>query len=114
VSGFLTTPLSQQEAFACQLLTQQRPWTSQLGRARWLHRDIEDLFAPHDLLHRRRGEPIELEKAEAVLGAIGLRALVADWLLDLSEGVGDPVRVRIREVTPTHVTVASTVDGAVG
>lgn len=30
MSGFLTTPLSQQEAFACQLLTQQRPWTSQL------------------------------------------------------------------------------------
>ncbi|TFI18747.1 hypothetical protein E4P35_02990 [Thiopseudomonas sp. 4R-3cl] len=29
---FSTTPLSQQEAFACQLFTQQRPWTSHLGR----------------------------------------------------------------------------------
>lgn len=31
MSGFSTTPLSQQEAFACQLFTQQRPWTSHLG-----------------------------------------------------------------------------------
>ncbi|MBN6767399.1 MULTISPECIES: recombinase family protein [Micrococcus] len=30
MSGFSTTPLSQQEAFACQLFTQQRPWTSHL------------------------------------------------------------------------------------
>ena len=32
--GFSTTPLSQQEAFACQLFTQQRPWTSHLDTAR--------------------------------------------------------------------------------
>lgn len=75
---------------------------------------VGDLFVPNDLLHRRRGEPMELDEAEAVLDAIGLRALAEDWLLDPADGVGDPVRVRIQEVTPTQVTVAPTVDGAIG
>lgn len=75
---------------------------------------VGDLFVPHDLLHRRRGEPMELEEAEAVLDAVGLRALAEDWLLDPADGVGEPVRVRIQEVTRTQVAVAPTVDGAVG
>lgn len=75
---------------------------------------VGELFVPHDLLHRRRGEPMELEEAEAVLDAVGLRALAEDWLLNPADGVGDPVRVRVQEVTRTQVTVAPTVDGAVG
>ncbi len=75
---------------------------------------VGDLFVPHDLLHRRRGEPMELHEAEAVLDTIGLRALAEDWLLDPADGIGDPVRVRIQEVTRTQVTIAPTVDGAVG
>ncbi|SJN36313.1 hypothetical protein FM125_11020 [Micrococcus lylae] len=75
---------------------------------------VDDLFVPHDLLHRRRGEPMELDEAEAVLDAVGLRALAEDWLLDPTDGIGEPLRVRIQEVTRTHVTVAPTVDGAAG
>lgn len=37
-----------------------------------------------------------------------------DYQRGLADGVGDPVRVRIQEVTRTVVTVAPTVNGAVG
>lgn len=69
----------------------------------------EGLFVPFDLLGRRRGEPMELEEAEAVLDELGLRLLAEDWLLALPEE--GEVRVRILEVDREHVTVARTIDG---
>ena len=54
---------------------------------------VGDLFVPHDLLHRRRGEPMELHEAEAVLDTIGLRALAESTLIH-----APPLDVRYRSV----------------
>jgi len=69
----------------------------------------DDAFVPYDLLRRRRGEPMDLDEAEAVLDAIGLRMLAEDWLLLVPEE--GEVPVRIQEVTREAVTVARTLDG---
>jgi hypothetical protein len=45
----------------------------------------DDLFVPYDLLHRRRGEPGELDEAEAVLDEVGLHMLAEDWLLRVAD-----------------------------
>ncbi|MFC0673675.1 serine/threonine protein phosphatase [Brachybacterium hainanense] len=69
----------------------------------------DDQFIPYDLLRERRGEPMDLDEAEAVLDAIGLRMLAEDWLLTTPGE--ESVRVRIQEVTREAVTVAPTLDG---
>lgn len=75
----------------------------------YLEMTDDDLFVPYDLLHRRRGEPSELEVAEAALDELGLRPLAEEWLLDVP-GEGE-VRVRILEVDRERATVARTIDG---
>ena len=66
-------------------------------------------FIPYDRLWIRRGEAMELDEAEAVLDAIGLRLLAEDWLLeedDPQTGEASWTRVRIREIHRDHVIVA--------
>ena len=66
-------------------------------------------FIPYDRLWVRRGEAMELDEAEAVLDAIGLRLLAEDWLLeenDLQTGEASWTRVRIREIHQDRVIVA--------
>ena len=65
-------------------------------------------FIPYDRLWVRRGEAMELDEAEAVLDAIGLRLLAEDWLLedDLQTGEASWTRVRIREIHRDRVIVA--------
>ena len=48
-------------------------------------------FVPYDLLWVRRGEPMELEQAEEVLDAIGLRLLADDWLRQLFQQAVDRI-----------------------
>lgn len=67
-------------------------------------------FIPYDLLHRRRGEAMELDQAEQLLDAAGLRLLAEPWVL-VSED-GDEIPVGIREVTRTAVVVAPVMDSA--
>ncbi|WP_152353822.1 serine/threonine protein phosphatase [Brachybacterium subflavum] len=64
-------------------------------------------FVPYDLLWQRRGEPMELDEAEAVLDGIGLRLLAEDWLLREDTGW---TRVRIREIDRDRVVVGRTVE----
>lgn len=70
--------------------------------------DLADAMAPWKPAVEAREEP----SSWAVRGR--LEEAGAHWLLDPADGVGDPARVRIKEVTCTQVTVAPTVDGAVG
>lgn len=63
----------------------------------------EGAFIPFDLLRRRRGEPGELDVAEALLDEIGLSVLTETFTL-----AGEDIRVRIRELTRDTVTVAPT------
>ena len=66
-------------------------------------------FIPYDRLWVRRGEEMDLDEAEAVLDAIGLRILAEDWLLeedDLQTGETSWTRVRIREIHRDRVIVA--------
>ena len=67
MSGFSTTPLSQQEAFACQLFTQQRPWTSHLEAAEACPNDagVYDDLQALDLTDR------QIQKASSDLEAHG-------------------------------------------
>lgn len=78
----------------------------------YLHVTDDGRFIPFDLLHRRRGEPMELDEAEALLDRIGLSMLTVRWWLD------DPqegrVRVAIRELHRATVTVARTLDDLSG
>lgn len=75
----------------------------------YLEMTDDELFVPYDLLHRRCGEPSELEVAEAALDELGLRPLAEDWLLDVPEE--GEVRVRILEVDRDRATVSRTIDG---
>ena len=66
-------------------------------------------FIPYDRLWVRRGEEMDLDEAEAVLDAIGLRLLAEDWLLeeeDPQTGEESWARVRIREIHRDRVIVA--------
>ena len=66
-------------------------------------------FIPYDLLWIRRGAATDLDEAEAVLDAIGLRLLAEDWLLeeeDPQTGEASWARVRIREIHRDRVIVA--------
>ena len=75
----------------------------------YIEMSADGRFIPYDRLWVRRGEAMELDEAEAVLDAIGLRLLAEDWLLE----EGDPqtgeegwARVRIREIHRDRVIVA--------
>ena len=66
-------------------------------------------FIPYDRLWVRRGEAMDLDEAEEVLDAIGLRLLAEDWLLgeeDPQTGEESWARVRIREIHRDRVIVA--------
>lgn len=58
---------------------------------------------------------MDLDDAEALLDRVGLSLLAEDWLLlpAPAEG-GDPVRVRIAELTRDAVTVSPTLADASG
>ena len=77
----------------------------------YLEMTDDGLFVPRDRLRRVCGDPMELEEAEALLDAVGLRMLAEDWLLDAADG-GAARRVRIREITRDTVTVAPVLDDA--
>ncbi|MCG7310887.1 serine/threonine protein phosphatase [Brachybacterium sp. ACRRE] len=64
-------------------------------------------FVPYDLLWQRRGEPMDLDEAEAVLDGIGLRLLAEDWLLQEEAGW---TRVRIREIDRDRVVVGRAIE----
>ncbi|UQN28564.1 serine/threonine protein phosphatase [Brachybacterium kimchii] len=68
-------------------------------------------FVPYDLLWQRRGEPMDLDEAEAVLDGIGLRLLAEDWLLQEEAGW---TRVRIREIDRDRVIVGRTTENMSG
>ena len=74
----------------------------------YIEMSADGRFIPYDRLWVRRGEAMELDEAEAVLDAIGLRLLAEDWLLedDLQTGEASWTRVRIREIHRDRVIVA--------
>ena len=75
----------------------------------YIEMSADGRFIPYDRLWARRGEAMELDVAEAVLDAIGLRLLAEDWLLeeeDPQTGEASWIRVRIREIHRDHVIVA--------
>ena len=75
----------------------------------YIEMSADGRFIPYDRLWVRRSEAMELDEAEAVLDAIGLRLLAEDWLLeedDLQTGEASWTRVRIREVHRDRVIVA--------
>ena len=74
----------------------------------YIEMSADGRFIPYDRLWVRRGEAMELDEAEAVLDAIGLRLLAEDWLLedDLQTGEASWTRVRIREIHRDCVIVA--------
>ena len=75
----------------------------------YIEMSADGRFIPYDRLWARRGEAMELDEAEAVLDAIGLRLLAEDWLLeedDLQTGEASWTRVRIREIHRDRVIVA--------
>ena len=75
----------------------------------YIEMSADGRFIPYDRLWARRGEAMELDEAEAVLDAIGLRLLAEDWLLeeeDPQTGKASWIRVRIREIHRDHVIVA--------
>ena len=75
----------------------------------YIEMSADGRFIPYDRLWIRRGEAMELDEAEAVLDAIGLRLLAEDWLLeekDPQTGEASWTRVRIREIHRDHVIVA--------
>lgn len=63
-------------------------------------------FVPIDLMWNEVGEPQELTDAETLLEELGLSYLAEGWLLDV-EDYPEPVKVRIREITPEQITVAN-------
>jgi hypothetical protein len=67
-------------------------------------------WVPVDLLGRDLGAPGEWPDAEAALEALGLGYLGGVWTLETPSG---SERVRLVEVTPRHVTVASDDFGAI-
>lgn len=70
----------------------------------YLHLTEDGAFVPFDLLRRRRGGPVELDEAEALLDGIGLALLAEPWWLD--HGEHGRVEVRIQEFRRESVTVA--------
>lgn len=60
-------------------------------------------FVPFDRFHRRRGDAMDLDEAEAVLEEAGLSWLAEDWLLDVD---GERVAVRVVELRRDVVVVA--------
>ena len=74
----------------------------------YIEMSADGRFIPYDRLWVRRGEAMELDEAEAVLDAIGLRLLAEDWLLEEDPGAGEAswTRVRIREIHRDRVIVA--------
>ncbi len=72
----------------------------------YLRLSEDDRFVPIDLMWNELAGPQELTDAEALLEELGLSYLAEDWLLDV-EGHPEPVKVRIREITPERITVAS-------
>ena len=75
----------------------------------YIEMSADGRFIPYDRLWVQRGEAMELDEAEAVLDAIGLRLLAEDWLLeedDLQTGEASWTRVRIREIHRDRVIVA--------
>ena len=78
------------------------------GPAGYIEMSADGRFIPYDRLWVRRGEAMELDEAEAVLDAIGLRLLAEDWLLEEDPGAGEAswARVRIREIHRDRVIVA--------
>ena len=75
----------------------------------YIEMSADGRFIPYDRLWIRRGEAMELDEAEAVLDAIGLRLLAEDWLLEednLQTGEASWTRVRIREIHRDRVIVA--------
>jgi len=75
----------------------------------YIEMSADGRFIPYDRLWVRRGEAMDLDEAEAVLDAIGLRLLAEDWLLeedDLQTGEASWTRVRIREIHRDRVIVA--------
>lgn len=75
----------------------------------YIEMSADGRFIPYDRLWVRRGEATDLDEAEAVLDAIGLRLLAEDWLLqeeDPQTGKETWARVRIREIHRDRVIVA--------
>ena len=75
----------------------------------YIEMSADGRFIPYDRLWVRRGEAMDLDEAEAVLDAIGLRLLAEDWLLeedDLQTGEASWTWVRIREIHRDRVIVA--------
>ncbi len=75
----------------------------------YIEMSADGRFIPYDRLWVQRGEAMELDEAEAVLDAIGLRLLAEDWLLeedDPQTGEESWARVRIREIHRDRVIVA--------
>lgn len=75
----------------------------------YIEMSADGRFIPYDRLWVRRGEAMDLDEAEAVLDAIGLRLLAEDWLLqeeDPQTGKATWARVRIREIHRDRVIVA--------
>ena len=79
----------------------------------YIEMSADGRFIPYDRLWVRCGEAMELDEAEAVLDAIGLRLLAEDWLLeedDPQTGEASWTRVRIRELHRDRVIVARAVE----
>ena len=79
----------------------------------YIEMSADGRFIPYDRLWVRRGEAMELDEAEAVLDAIGLRLLAEDWLLEednLQTGEASWTRVRIREIHRDRVIVARAIE----
>ena len=75
----------------------------------YIEMSADGRFIPYDRLWVQRGEAMELDEAEAVLDAIGLRLLAEEWLLeeeDPQTGEESWARVRIREIHRDRVIVA--------
>ena len=74
----------------------------------YIEMSADGRFIPYDRLWVQRGEAMELDEAEAVLDAIGLRLLAEDWLLEEDPQTDEEswARVRIREIHRDRVIVA--------
>lgn len=68
----------------------------------------DGLFVPFNLLQQPTGEPMELDEAEELLNAAGLKNLAEEWILTNEDG--STTRVRIQEVTQDSVVVAPALD----
>lgn len=78
----------------------------------YIHCTEDGRFVPFDLLQRRRGEPMDLDEAEALLDGVGLRMLAEPWWLD--DGNGERVKVLVQEVHRDRLTVARLLDDQSG